>query len=103
MSHCLPDSAWADGNLAELAEQLGKMVEYPNQSQPNPGPCADGAVLVGGANLAWRHIILLVDELQHGDRGDELGEGEEQLVEALVVEVVIVVIHVRPPVKINVS
>ena len=31
---CLP---WADGNLAEAARQLGKMVDQPNQSQPNPG------------------------------------------------------------------
>ena len=35
-------SAWPDGNLAEAAEQLAKMVEHPNQSQPNPGPRADG-------------------------------------------------------------
>ena len=35
--HCLPNSAWADGNLAEAAGQLGKMVEHRNQSQPNPG------------------------------------------------------------------
>ena len=35
--HCLPDSAWADGNLAEAAGELGKMVEHRNQSQPNPG------------------------------------------------------------------
>ena len=27
--HPLSDSAWADGKLAELAEQLGKMVEHP--------------------------------------------------------------------------
>ena len=33
----LPDSAWADGNLAEGAGQLCKMVEHRNQSQPNPG------------------------------------------------------------------
>ena len=25
----MPGSAWADGKLAELAEQLGKMVEHP--------------------------------------------------------------------------
>ena len=39
MLHCLSDSAWADGNLAEAAAagQLGKMVEHRNQSQPNPG------------------------------------------------------------------
>ena len=37
MFHCLPDSARADGNLAEAAGQLGKMVVHRNQSQPNPG------------------------------------------------------------------
>ena len=42
MFHCLPDSAWADGNLAEAAEQLVKMVEHRNQSQPNPGPQGHG-------------------------------------------------------------
>ena len=35
--HCLPNSALADGNLAEVAGQMGKMVEHPNQSQPHPG------------------------------------------------------------------
>ena len=29
MFHCLSNSAWADGNLAEAAGQLGKMVEHP--------------------------------------------------------------------------
>ena len=38
---CLPNSAWADGNLAEAAGQMGKKVEHPNQSQPNPGPLPD--------------------------------------------------------------
>ena len=33
----LPGSAWADGSLAELAGQLGNLMEHPNQSQPNPG------------------------------------------------------------------
>ena len=28
--HCLPNSAWADGNLAEGAGQVGKMVEHRN-------------------------------------------------------------------------
>ena len=48
MFHCLPNSAWADGNLADAAGQLGQMVEHRNQSQPNPGiqahgrPCSDG-------------------------------------------------------------
>ena len=37
MFHCLSDSAWVDGNLAEAAGQLGKKVEHRNQSQPNPG------------------------------------------------------------------
>ena len=38
---CLPNSAWADRNLAEVAVQLGNMVEPPSQSQPNPGLRAD--------------------------------------------------------------
>ena len=37
MFHCLPESAWADGSLAEAAVQLGKMVGHRNQSQPNAG------------------------------------------------------------------
>ena len=32
----LPDSAWADRNLAEVAGQVGKMVEQQSQSPPNP-------------------------------------------------------------------
>ena len=28
----------ADGSLAELAVQVGNMVEHLNQSQPDPGP-----------------------------------------------------------------
>ena len=36
-----PSSAWANGNLAEAAVQLGKKVEHPNHSQPNPGLRAD--------------------------------------------------------------
>ena len=39
MFHRLPNSAWADGNLAEAT---GMMVEHTNQSQPNPVPRADG-------------------------------------------------------------
>ena len=36
--HCLPCSAWADGNLSKLAAQVGKiMVKHPSQSQPNLG------------------------------------------------------------------
>ena len=42
VSYCLRDSAWANGNLAEVAMQLGKMVEHPNKSQPNPGLRAHG-------------------------------------------------------------
>ena len=35
--HCLPNSALAGGNLAEVAWQGGKAVEHSNHSQPNPG------------------------------------------------------------------
>ena len=37
---CLSNYAWADGNVAEAAGQLGKMLDHPKQSQPNPGPRA---------------------------------------------------------------
>ena len=33
---------WADGNSAEGSEQVGKIVEHRNPSQPNPGPRPDG-------------------------------------------------------------
>ena len=38
MLHYLLNSALAVGNLAEVARQVGNMVEHPNQSQPNPCP-----------------------------------------------------------------
>ena len=41
MFHCLPNSARADENLAEVAVQLGKMVEHLNHRQSNPGLRAD--------------------------------------------------------------
>ena len=31
-----PSAAWADVKLAEVAEQVGKMGNIPNQRQPNP-------------------------------------------------------------------
>ena len=34
--HCRPSSAWANGNVAEVAGQLSKMVEQSDQSHPNP-------------------------------------------------------------------
>ena len=40
--HCLPSSASADSNLAEAAEKHGKIVEYPDQSLPNPAARAKG-------------------------------------------------------------
>ena len=54
----LRSSAWADGNMAELAVQLGKIVEHLNQSQPNPcdkppaPPCKEEALLVV-TSLSW--------------------------------------------------
>ena len=35
MFNCLPNSASADGNLAEAAGQMGKKVENPNKVSPN--------------------------------------------------------------------
>ena len=46
-------------------------------------------------------MMILVDEVEHRDRGDELGDGEEELVKELVEEVVVVIVDVRPPVKWN--
>ena len=34
--HCLPNSAWADGNLAEVAGQLSKMGGTPNSKSTQP-------------------------------------------------------------------
>ena len=64
--HYLPDSAWADGNLAEAAGQLGKMVEHRNLSQPNPGlrslgtPCSPSAVclLDGRFRKTWQSVVF---------------------------------------------
>ena len=44
-------------------------------------------------------MMILIDEVEHRDRGDELGDGEEELVKELVEEVVVVIIYVRPPGK----
>ena len=44
-------------------------------------------------------MMILVDEVENRDRGDELGDGEEELVKELVEEVVVVIVDVRPPVK----
>ena len=32
----LPASAWADGELAEVVEQMGKMIEHTHPKKPNP-------------------------------------------------------------------
>ena len=42
----LPDSGWADGNLADVAGQLGKLMEHLNQSQPNLGARADWTLCI---------------------------------------------------------
>ena len=39
--HCLVNSSWADGKLAEAVWQMEKKVEHPNESVPNPGPWPD--------------------------------------------------------------
>ena len=50
MFHHLPNSAWADWNLAEVAVQLGNMVEPPNQSQPNPSLRAECRIIGDSLN-----------------------------------------------------
>ena len=37
MFHCLPDSAWAGGNLAEAAGQLDNMLEHPTKVHEQMG------------------------------------------------------------------
>ena len=41
MFHCLPNSALADGNLAEAAKPTGKKVGHLNQSQQKSVPRPD--------------------------------------------------------------
>ena len=33
----LPSSVWADGNVAEVAEEVGKILEQPNSDSPPDG------------------------------------------------------------------
>ena len=60
MFRCLPNSAWSDWNLAEVAVQLGKMVAHPNQSQPNPCLRADESP--SSLNVAMNSNRLLQTE-----------------------------------------
>ena len=62
MFHCLPSSDWADGNWAEVAVQLGKMVEHPNQSQPNPGLRADESPCTIVSSLQVSHPLYQVSD-----------------------------------------
>ena len=48
---CLPNSAWADEDLAEAAEQLSNMVEHPNPSQPDPDLRAEETPCINGQNV----------------------------------------------------
>ena len=43
--------------------------------------------------------MILVDEVEDGDRGSDLSYSEEKLVVELVEKVVIVIVYVGPPVK----
>ena len=89
MFHCLPDSAWADGNLAEAAGQLGKMVVHRNQSQPNPGLSSLGTPCIS-FNKLDNKIFLFRDpnrpfsQEQLFNRrevsGDEIGERRASVV-----------------------
>ena len=58
MFNRLPNSAWADENLAEATGQLGKMVDLKNQSQPNPGPRADGAACTSAKRISLQQGLL---------------------------------------------
>ena len=43
--------------------------------------------------------MILVDEVEDGDRGNDFSYSEEKLVVELVEKVVVVIVYVRPPVK----
>ena len=49
--HCLPNSAWADGNLAEAARSWARWVKHQNHSQPNPCLRAHGTPCRGKAKI----------------------------------------------------
>ena len=51
MFHCLPNSAWADGNLAEAARSWARWVKHQNHSQPNPCLRAHGTPCRGKAKI----------------------------------------------------
>ena len=68
--HLLPGSAWADGNLAELAEQVGKMVEHHNPTQLSDQ--MDHPVLIDYFHLGtlsdyWYYNVYL--NAEHAGRG----------------------------------
>ena len=88
----MPSSSWADGNLAEVAVQLNKMVEFPRQSLPNPGhradesPCTTSVLVILAVPLLYsqfalglpfaivvlpivRDQILSVEEVKEGRKG----------------------------------
>ena len=61
MFHCLPDSAGANGNLAEAD---GQLMKHPNQSQPNPGLRADGTPCIESTK-SRRKLFSKVSSLLH--------------------------------------
>ena len=49
--------------ISEAAGQLGKMVEHPNQSQPNPGLQADGTPCTRGfVNMHQISVLQLSEQ-----------------------------------------
>ena len=81
MFHCLPDSAWADGNLAEAAGQLGKMVEHRNHSPPNPGLGSLGTPCryeVGNESFFTIYENKLLSVMNTQDRDDEDLDGGDE-------------------------
>ena len=71
MFHPLPGSAWADGKLTELAEQLGKMVEHPKSVDPTQvrqEMCHPAEVFPGDLSLT-SVFLLCGDTLQNISRG----------------------------------
>ena len=61
MFHCLPDYAWAVGNMAEAARQLDKLVEHRPRSQvyEDMGRHVHCRIISGIGKVACGHLNLI--------------------------------------------
>ena len=72
----LPSSAWADGKLAKLAEQVDNEVEHSkSKSHPSPGPPADGPPCIWPRILLFFKSVCALDTLQVQSRASSCSKG----------------------------